>query len=215
MTIPRYIYPPRAEVKIHHTELAKYDNDTYFAQPKYNGSCCVVFLTNNECVSFNRHNQLISKFECDILPLHKGNGKMVLSGEYLNKSQIGEYNQDLNKCFVIWDILGYENKWLIGATTDERLTLIESLYPCNRMVVESTGKLIAYNHLCCTELDNVFKAPTYMHSFDKLYENIVKTPLYEGLVLKKRNAKLEMGFVEKNNTSWQVKCRKETKNYKF
>jgi hypothetical protein len=215
MNIPSYIYPPRAEVKVKPSELDKYDDDSYFAQPKYNGSCCVVFLTENEYVAWNRHKELITKFECNILPMHKGKGTMVISGEYLNKSQKGEYEQDLNKSFIIWDILGYEDEWLIGATTDERLTLIEKLYPCNRMIVDSTGKLITYNHLCCTEVDDVFKAPTYMHSFTTLYNDIVKTPLYEGLVLKKRNARLEMGFQEKNNTNWQIKCRKETKNYKF
>jgi ATP-dependent DNA ligase len=139
---------------------------------------------------------------------------MVLAGEYLNKNQLGENGQDINKSFVIWDILGYEDKWLIGQTTESRLTLLETFFPCNRMIVNSNG-LSAFNHLCCTPHDGIFKSPTYMHSFKTLYDDIEKTPLYEGLVLKKRSSKLEYGFNEANNTSWQLKCRKETKNYKF
>jgi len=48
-----------------------------------------------------------------------------------------------------------------------------------------------------------------------LYEDLYETDLYEGLVLKKKNAKLTYGFQEKNNADWQIKCRKETKLYNF
>lgn len=44
---------------------------------------------------------------------------------------------------------------------------------------------------------------------------LVKTDLYEGLVLKKIESKLTFGFNEQNNSDWQIKCRKETKIYNF
>jgi hypothetical protein len=37
----------------------------------------------------------------------------------------------------------------------------------------------------------------------------------EGLVLKRKNAKLEVGTSENNNSKSQIKARKPTKNYKF
>jgi hypothetical protein len=48
-----------------------------------------------------------------------------------------------------------------------------------------------------------------------LYAQIVDTDLYEGLVLKRKTAKLTFGLVEKNTNTWQIKCRKPTKNYDF
>ena len=39
--------------------------------------------------------------------------------------------------------------------------------------------------------------------------------MVEGLVLKRKNARLEIGNTELNNIKSQVKCRKPTKNYKF
>ena len=39
--------------------------------------------------------------------------------------------------------------------------------------------------------------------------------MYEGLVLKKLESKLDYGFQELNNQTWQVKCRKPTKIYHF
>ena len=54
-----------------------------------------------------------------------------------------------------------------------------------------------------------------MNGFNNLYNDIVKVDLYEGLVLKKIETKLTYGFQEINNHDWQIKCRKETKVYKF
>jgi len=215
MKVPNYIFPPRPDVKIPSVDLGKYDNGEYLAQPKYNGSCCVVFLTKTEFKAWNRHKELLSTFKANILPIYRGIGTMVIAGEYLNKNKIGEFGQDLNHSFVIWDILAYNDEWLIGKTVEERLTLIEVLYPCNRMIVTINGVLMSYNHLCCTKIDGIYKAPTYTFGFNELYQDIITTPLYEGLVLKKKLSKLEFGFSAMNNTSWQLKCRKETKNYKF
>ena len=39
--------------------------------------------------------------------------------------------------------------------------------------------------------------------------------MIEGLVLKRSNAKLELGTSELNNTKSQIKIRKSTKNYKY
>jgi len=39
--------------------------------------------------------------------------------------------------------------------------------------------------------------------------------MIEGLVMKRRNAKLEIGNTENNNTKSQLKARKPTKLYKF
>jgi hypothetical protein len=39
--------------------------------------------------------------------------------------------------------------------------------------------------------------------------------MIEGVVLKRKNAKLEIGNTENNNYKSQIKSRKVTKNYKF
>jgi ATP-dependent DNA ligase len=138
---------------------------------------------------------------------------MVLSGEFLNKNKKGEDGNPFNLKFVIWDILVYEGKYLLGRTTIDRLNLLEELYPCTRMMVGE--KIETMNHLCFTNYANVYKAPYYTKSFVMLYRSIVNTDLYEGLVLKRKSAKLTLGLNEKNNSDWQIKCRKPTKNYSF
>ena len=39
--------------------------------------------------------------------------------------------------------------------------------------------------------------------------------MIEGLVMKRKNAKLELGTTENNNAKSMVKARKATKSYKF
>ena len=46
-------------------------------------------------------------------------------------------------------------------------------------------------------------------------DDLTKIDMVEGLVLKRKSAKLEIGNTENNNTKSQLKARKATKNYKY
>lgn len=211
-----YIYPPRPEYKISPQELIKFDNGKYVAQPKYNGTCCIVFTNGKETHIYNRHKQPLSSYCKDITfdKLAKSNDWYVYTGEYLNKGKLGENGDKEKDKFIIWDVLVWEGNYLIGETLLDRIALLEHIYPCNRAILKPEG-LEIYEHLCCTEFNGIYKAPTYMNNFEKLYEDIVKVDLYEGLVLKKTETKLSFGFQEINNHDWQIKCRKPTKIYQF
>lgn len=211
-----YLFPPRPIQTTKHTELGKYDIGKFIAQPKYNGTCCNVFISKDEIIVMNRHKGSITSqySHIDFRGMHRGEGWMVICGEFLNKNKAGEDGKPFNLKFVIWDILVYEGRYLLGTTFGERMDLLEQLYPCSKMIVEK-DKFIAYKHLCFTPHANVFRAPCYDKNFEALYSSIVDTDLYEGLVLKRRDAKLSFGLTEKNNNDWQIKCRKPTKNYDF
>lgn len=210
-----YIYPPRPIQTTHHTELGKYDNGEFIAQPKYNGTCCVVFMNEDQLIVMNRHKGMISSdySNVDFRCLYRPKGWMVLCGEFLNKNKKGEENQSFNLKFIIWDILVYQGEYLIGKTFLERLKLLDKLFPCSKFSVGD--RMRTMEHLCFTSCHNIYVAPYYTGNFEKLYQSIVKTDLYEGLVLKRKNAKLTLGLNEKNNNEWQIKCRKPTKNYQF
>lgn len=211
-----YLYPPRPVQTTKYTELDKYDTGEFIAQPKYNGTCCCVFISKDETIVMNRHKgKITSKYDhIDFKGMHKGEGWMVLCGEFLNKNKKGEDGNPFNLKFVIWDILVFDGQYLIGSTLEERLHLIQQLFPCSAMMIDKE-KLVSYKHLCCTKYQNVYRAPFYQKNFGSLYQSIVDTDLYEGLVLKRKTARLTFGLQEKNNNEWQIKCRKPTKNYDF
>ena len=107
----------------------------------------------------------------------------------------------------------YAGEYLIGKTFEERIAIIDVRYPCKQLVTDKGLEI--YDYLCATAIEGVYKSPVYTAGFDFLYNDLVKTPLYEGVVIKKKDAKLTYGFQEKNNSEWQVKCRKPNKLYNF
>ena len=129
---------------------------------------------------------------------------MVLCGEYMNKSQRDENNKIWNHKFVIFDIIVYNGTHLIGTTFEERYELLRKLYLDN----------LVKKHLHQIS-ENCFRVNSVMFGFKNVYNDITQYQMFEGLVLKKGNGKLENGTTENNNVRTQLKCRKPTKNYAF
>lgn len=212
----RFIYPPRPLRKIRPADLSRYDNGEFIAQPKYDGDCCVPAVRQEEFILRNRH---------DEPKAHKGSrvnfqslsnlspGWMLLCAEILDKAKRDEHGEIITG-IVLFDILVYDGKYLVGSTLQERLDLLDNLFPSQRMAVTPTG-MKQYKHLLFTQFPDIYKAPVYTGNFVELYDDLVKTQLYEGIVLKKKDAKLELGFHEDNNSNWQLKARRKTKNFSF
>lgn len=211
----KYLYPPRPQYKIPPVDLDQYEGE-FVAQPKYNGTACVVFTNGDELKVFNRHKLPLAKYSpfIQFRGLAKSNKWVVYCGEYLNKGQKGEAGEVERDKFIIWDLLVYDGEYLIGQTLIDRVKIIDQNFPCIPSKVSDKG-LEIYDYLCCTDLEGIYKAPLYGAGFEYLYKDLVKTPLYEGIVLKKQNAKLSYGFQEKNNSEWQLKCRKQNALYTF
>lgn len=212
----KYIYPPRPESAID-PKLLHEVGDGWIAQPKFNGSCSILFINGRkEYKIYNRTaEELTLQKPINYTDLNDCDNKyMVLCGEYLNKNKRGEDGKPFNHKFIIWDILVWKGEYLIGSAFEDRLIILYKLFGNSRGHV-TAGGIIMFNHLHTTNVENVFMAPAYSNGFKQLYDELVHTDLYEGLVLKKAAGKLELGFREKNNSGWQIKVRKGTKNYSF
>jgi hypothetical protein len=224
----KYIFPPRPENSTKISEVKFYQNLGYFAQPKLNGSCCLVFTNGDTVIIKNRHNQSFSNFKIqgEVLDLvkklyikEKDLGWIVLVGEYLNKSQKDENNKIFNQKLVFFDLIVYNSKHLLGETFENRYNLLLSLFKSK----DKSDKfhferfyLNDYNKWLYTINETFYIVKSFLNEdFMELYNELTKHEIYEGLVLKRRNAKLENGITEKNNTKTQIKIRKPTKNYQF
>jgi ATP-dependent DNA ligase len=204
----QYLFPPRPEVKAPPTIIKQWEDKQFIAQPKLNGSCAVLFTDGNEVIMMNRHKEkfsrelLINKEE--LKKLHRGVGWLVLTGEYMNKSKKDSTGKVFNGKFVIFDILVYNGEYLTTTTFEHRQTLLDTLYELrhfDKFISEITSQLYRVNNI--------------KTNITESWHDIVKTDMYEGFVLKKPSGMLETGFNSNNNTGWQVKIRKPTKNYKY
>ncbi len=205
----RYLFPPRPKNPIPNTELSFWDNGSLIAQAKLNGSNSSIYTNGEKVIVMNRHGARLSRVEVDnseILSLYKGNGGWtVLNCEYLNKNKQDENRKAFNHKFVIFDILVNDGDYLVGKTFEERITLLDTMFGQNEC---------EKNYLYGIS-ENVYRVKSYQNQFNMLYDTLTPIDLIEGLVLKRKTARLEMGTSELNNVKSQIKCRKETKNYKY
>ena len=206
-----YIFPPRPDYAAPATDIQRYDNGSMLGQAKSNGSNCIIFTDGKTMHVMNRHNELLTNFQIPkeeiINNLFKcDEGKwMVINGEYMNKSKNDENGKVFNHKLVLYDIIVFNSVHLLGWTNDKRVEFMHSLY----------GKNLSDRPYYYGISDNIYMNISYYGNFAELYDDFVKTDMIEGLVLKRRNAKLESGRTEKNNNKSMVKFRKPTKNYKF
>jgi ATP-dependent DNA ligase len=130
---------------------------------------------------------------------------MVINGEYMNKSKSDENGQVFNHKFVIFDILTFDGEYLVGDTFEQRIQLLDKLY----------GQVDSEKDYLYRISENVYRVKSYYNSFKPLFDKLTLIDMIEGLVMKRMNAKLELGTSENNNTKSQLKSRKPTKNYKY
>jgi ATP-dependent DNA ligase len=205
----RYIFPPRPKNAISPDDLNFWDNGTLICQPKLNGSNCLIFTNGHKIIVMNRHNQRLTNFQltdAEVKNLYRGNGGwMILNGEYLNKSKSDETGQAFNHKFVIFDILCYDGDYLVGKTFEERVNLLDTLY-------DQVDSEKDYLYSIST---NVYRVKSYRDGFKEFFDKYTPIDMIEGVVLKRANARLELGATEQNNVKSQLKSRKATKNYKY
>lgn len=219
----RYIFPPRPENALPFANLEEYDNGTFIAQPKLNGDCMLVFTNGIETIVMDRHKKEFSKninMIQTLTKLHRetDNGEknkwMVLVGEHLIKSKKNAEGKVWNEKYVIFDIIVFDGIQLIGKTFQERQDILDRIYGKEEVALTKNG---AYTDkfLYATEIEDVFRVKSYRDCFSALWTDLVKIDMYEGLVLKRADAKLENGSTQKNNTNSQMKFRKPEKNYAY
>ena len=206
----RYIYGPRPLNPIPDSDLAFWDNGSLIAQPKLNGANTLIFTNGKEMRVMNRHHQdltgfKLSKDEINSVVNPKDGLWTVVNGEYLNKNKSDEMGLPFNHKFVIFDIIVSNSEYLVGSTFEERIDMMDFIYG-----TKNSDKDYLYSIS-----ENVYRVKSFDKGFKNLYDQLTKIDVIEGLVLKRKKAKLELGTTENNNSKSQLKARKPTKNYKF
>lgn len=222
----RYIYPPRPELAVPATRLAELEEEyIYMAQPKLNGDSMLVFTNGIELHTYNRHKQQTKKIIGDrdrFLELHRetvGDGSdknkwIVLVAEYMDKGKRNEWDENRNGDLVLFDIIAFDSVQLVGKTFKERVDLMDKLYGTEDKEILDDG-IRHHKFLYTTPVKGVYRVKTFRECFTGLWNDLVEIDMFEGLVLKRADAPLENGVSQKNNTSTQVKIRKQTKNYLY
>ena len=205
----RFLFPPRPEEKVLPSSLADFDNGEWFAQAKLNGSCAVIGTNGIETQVRERRGKEFAYFkikDSELLNLHTGNvGEWtIVCGEYLNKNKKYIDDKTFNIKFCVFDILVQGGNYLIGKSIEERMNLITDIY-----------KTQEKDQWLSQLSDDIFVVNSHEMNFKELWDECVKVDLLEGLVIKKKSAKLKRCTKGTANKHFQLKSRKETKLYNF
>lgn len=186
-----FLYPPRPEKAISPSLIQYYEDRGWIAQVKKNGTASVASVDENAEVEFwtrhkERHKAWVPTDEAKAFLRQFPRSVFVF--ELLHSKGGG-----VRDTLYFFDVLVFEGRSLIGTTLHERLKLLKAIVP---------------------DVGHLLMAHTYTQSLRFLYDNLT-SPLDEGIVLKDPAATLRSCLKPSSNSGWQVKCRKETKNFGF
>ncbi len=194
----RFIDPPRAEQAIPPSLLSFYEKQGWVAQVKMNGAYNVIFCNNAEkkLIALNRTGGPHKAWKwsdesAEAFRMLPKDGWYVFCAELLHSK--GPFIKDTN---YIHDVLVYQGQYLIGQPYLKRFPLLRKIF--KRSEPHDRYSIINKN----TWLANIVHGG-FLSLFDSL-----KGELEEGVVCKDPHAELDLA-----NTSWQIKCRKRTKNF--
>lgn len=196
----RYLYPPRPETKIAPDMLVAYERKGWVAQVKKNGTCTVIFAKGDTVIFKTRHDtdhKMWSPKAVHVAPF-KNDGSQwdVYVAELLHSK-----TKDTKDTLYVFDIIVRRGEHLTGTTFAERQKTLQAMFTGER----------EFGHLRVNS--GVTVATSFTTEFGRTWNSLSDED--EGLVLKDPNGKLSLCLKAGANGTWQVKCRKSTKNYSF
>jgi len=204
-----YLWPPRPEKAIPLELVGFYEKRGWSSQIKMNGTGNVLAISpERKIVAMNRHNATHKLWtptaanEADFAKL-PGNGWYVFVAELLHSKVPGI--RDVN---YVHDVLVADGHYLVGESFADRQLRLSSL-----LLQGKKGKsreLLTHWEISPT----LWLAKTFVGGHRALYEKLDR-PEHEGIVLKNPKAPLVMCLKQTDNASWQVKIRKQHKNFSF
>ena len=85
---------------------------------------------------------------------------MCITGEFMNKSKKDQTGKPF-RGFCIWDIVAYDNKILIGSSIEERIKLLDNLYPSQEAIKTTEGT----TYLFKTNVPDIYKVNNFYSKF--------------------------------------------------
>jgi len=109
---------------------------------------------------------------------------------------------------VLFDVL-QAGRYLFGSPNLlKRYELLQS-------ICRSPEERESANGIALVVSENVWLAETFDRDFVPRFQDFIELDEIEGLVLKKKNSSLDNFGRKEYEVSWQLRCRKENKNYAF
>ena len=205
-----YKYPPRPDNAIPPEMLQFYERKGWVGQFKKNGTCSIIGISpEKDFIAMNRHHEnhktwgLNDYLKAELIRLFPEEVWYVLVAEILHLK-----TTDIKNTIYIFDMLVWQSEFLFDSTFISRQEILDG-----RLITKAEEKT---HYVCDPEgKGKIWYAKRFEKGFLNLWMSIEDPKVDEGLVLKNPEGKLRSCRGAKDNSSWQVKCRKKHKNYSF
>ncbi len=212
----KYFYPEKPVLlQITQDEFTEMSTSPkWVAEPKYNGSRCVVHILDGKVEFWDRHGKTL---DFNSNPLYKDGrdkiieillsafgkvGYFVFDGELRHNKVTGIQNK-----LVLWDCFIYDHE-----------LLNKQPYWVRRSKLVEAGLVI--EDYAIEETEPVSLIKQWKHHFKTVYDEYVAghwghPDEFEGVVLKNVNGKLNLGRVSGSQSNWMFKVRKQTGRHRY
>ena len=198
------IHGPRPKGKILPSQLPEFENGDWLVQRKFNGHKNTFFYDGKNVHFFNKGKTFL-RYKTPSLFQKQLSALKLDSGSYWFDSELLDVR--VPDTIVLYDVLQVAGKHLVGVSQEERLQLL------NHMCGSPQTRCSLGVALQITE--NIWLAECWGKDFTLHYEEYLHLDLIEGLVLREKSAPLDNFGLMAYETNSQIRCRKESKNYRF
>jgi ATP-dependent DNA ligase len=183
----------------------------WLVQRKFNGSRTVVHVTPAGEVTLWGREGDAHEFEIphhiaeEIRSLNLLGQEYWLDGEFMHRTTAKQYKNKL----ILFDVLQAGRYFFLGPKLTDRLLLLDEICRSPKSL-ETSGRGIA---LAVTE--NIWMAQSWKSSFSDRFNDLIDMPEIEGLVVKLADSVLRERGLRYYEVEWQIRCRKESKSYRY
>jgi len=196
------------------------EDDNFIAEPKYNGTRCVLTVLDHDVTFWTRHGHPVKTLNhsapeydelvAEVKATIPKKGHFQFDGELRHHKVTG-----LSFNLVLWDCFIYQDEFLNRRTYDERRALVLKHFSTSGNDKGKVIKLSEYRK-------RITVIEQFKTDFRKVFDEFVneKRSLghideFEGLVMKNRHGLLSLGRSTNPESRWMYKIRIETGRHKF
>jgi len=182
------MYPERPTLS-HKSMLSTFfANENWIAEKKYNGSRLQLHLGQEHIEFWNRHGDLFNYEPDKVLK-----SELVLLQSLVKQPLIFDGELRHNKVRGIKHKIVIYDVFLIGSAFEARREFLETLFRVNAEPIGISEQ--------------------YLTNFESIFERVIQEEEIEGLVLKRKDGKLNISANKAQDSLWMYKIRKPNANY--
>jgi hypothetical protein len=211
----KFLYPPRAEHVVTSDMLPMYEQRGWVYQYKKNGTSTTITIDPDGNVRFmTRHGDVHRAWVCPtwlqvaLLQYVPAKRWTMLVAELMHSK-----TPTIKDTLYIYDVIVYQSQHLIGYTLNERLKILDGVFP--RTEDEADVVNINWQRSHWVIQNGIWLAKTFTQGASEAFHGIKNPKIDEGLVVKDPKSKLKWCNKATANEAWQVKVRYPTKNFQF